>query len=139
MKKYKFTIKGTEYDVEVKNYENNIMDIDVNGTEYQVEVHKEQKVTKTPTIIRTDKPKIEAPAEKIVVETHDTIAPLPGNILKIEVKEGDTVKKGDVLLVMEAMKMENNVMSEIDGTIHSLKVKVGDIVLQGDVLIEVSK
>ena len=63
-------------------------------------------------------------------------APLPGNIFKVLVNEGDTVKKGDVLLIMEAMKMENNVLAEKDGTVSSVKVSVGDAVLQNDVLIE---
>ena len=52
------------------------------------------------------------------------------------VKEGDAIKKGDVLLIMEAMKMENNVMAEKEGTVKTIRVKVGDNVLQNDVLIE---
>jgi len=52
-------------------------------------------------------------------------------------KEGDSVKKGDVVLIMEAMKMENNIMSEVDGTIKSYNVAEGDTVLQGDALLEI--
>ncbi|MDA3819186.1 MAG: acetyl-CoA carboxylase biotin carboxyl carrier protein subunit, partial [Candidatus Delongbacteria bacterium] len=64
-------------------------------------------------------------------------APLPGNILSVKIKEGDEVKKGDVLLVMEAMKMENNVLADVDGTVKSVKVNEGDAVLQNDDLIEI--
>ena len=64
------------------------------------------------------------------------LAPLPGNIFKILVGVGDEVKKGDTLLIMEAMKMENNVAAEKEGTVKTIRVKVGDNVLQNDVLIE---
>ena len=64
-------------------------------------------------------------------------APLPGNIFKILVKEGDEIKKGDNIMIMEAMKMENNVLAEKDGTIKSIKVSEGDAVLQNDILAEI--
>jgi biotin carboxyl carrier protein len=67
---------------------------------------------------------------------YQVTAPLPGSIFKMLVKEGDEVKKGDVILIMEAMKMENNVMSEKEGIVKSIRVKVGDNVLQSDVLVE---
>ena len=62
-------------------------------------------------------------------------APLPGTIMQIFVKQGDTVKKGDKLLMYEAMKMENNLLAEADGTITAINCRQGDNVLQGDVLI----
>jgi biotin carboxyl carrier protein len=64
-------------------------------------------------------------------------APLPGNILSISVKTGDEIKKGQRLLIYEAMKMENEVLAEKDGTVANIKVSVGDTVLQGDLLIEI--
>ena len=64
-------------------------------------------------------------------------APLPGSIFKLNVAVGDSVKKGDTLLIMEAMKMENNIMAEKDGVVKSVKVAVGDAVLQEDVLMEI--
>jgi biotin carboxyl carrier protein len=66
---------------------------------------------------------------------HQVLAPLPGSIFKMLTKVGDEVKKGDTLLIMEAMKMENNVMADKDGTVKEVKVKEGDSVLQSDVLI----
>jgi len=138
MKSFKFTIRGHNYNVDIKNFEESIVELEVNGTPYKVEVHKEIKQTKTPVIVRQEVKSIKG-AHKIKKtggKTHQTKAPLPGNILQIMIKEGDEVKKGEKLLMYEAMKMENMILAEKDGTIKSIKVNVGDSVLQGDVLIE---
>lgn len=138
MKKFKFTIKGNEYEVKIKDFEDKIAQIEVNGTEYNVEIHHEVKQVKTPRLVR--KPVSNKPGEGTIAKSAGGAikveAPLPGNIFKILVKEGDTIKKGDILLIMEAMKMENNILAEKDGVVSSIKVKVGDAVLQGDLLIE---
>jgi len=141
MKKFKFTIRGNDYDVEVKDYEDNIAIVEVNGTQYEVEVHqKETKTTKTPKLVRSNVP-VERKNSKIKKSVssraYSLKAPLPGNIFKILKNEGDEVKKGDTVMIMEAMKMENNIQSDKDGTITSLKVKEGDAVLQNDVLAEI--
>ncbi len=137
MKNFKFKIRGHKYDVEIKNFEKNIAEIEVNGTVYKVEIDRGVKSeVKTPRLIRS---KIKNPkgAGKIKKSGLSTInAPLPGSIFKVFVKEGDTIAVGDKLLIMEAMKMENNIMSEKAGTIKSVKVAVGDTVLQNDILIE---
>ena len=140
MKKFEFTINGNKYEVNLKDVEDNIAQIEVNGTAYSVEIHREIKKNKTPRLVR---PEVRnKPGEGKIVKKDTTggfqvLAPLPGSIFKMFVKEGDVVKKGDVLLVMEAMKMENNVMSEKDGTVNSIRVNVGDTVLQNDVLFEI--
>jgi biotin carboxyl carrier protein len=139
MKKFEFTINGNKYEINLKDVEENIAQIEVNGTEYSVEIHREVKQTKTPKLVRSDVRN--KPGEGLIVKKsagggYQVLAPLPGSIFKMFVKEGDLVKKGDVLLIMEAMKMENNVMSEKEGTVKSVRVKVGDNVLQNDVLIE---
>ena len=139
MKKFSFTIRGNKYDVHLKDLEENIAQLEVNGTSYEVEIHQEVKKAKTPKLVRKEiqrKPGEGFITKKDGGKTIKVNAPLPGNIFKVLVNEGDTVKKGDVLLVMEAMKMENNVLAEKDGTIASIKVSVGDAVLQNDVLIE---
>ena len=140
MKKYKFTIRGHKYDVEIQSFEDNIAEIEVNGTKYQVELDKMVKQSKTPKLTRTRVPsptRKESKIEKKVSKKSYTInAPLPGTIFKIFAKEGDEVKEGDNLLIMEAMKMENNVLAEKPGIIKNIKVKEGDAVLQNDVLIE---
>ncbi|MCF8296291.1 MAG: hypothetical protein K9J13_01995 [Saprospiraceae bacterium] len=139
MKKFKFTIKGQNYDVNVIDFNNNIADIEVNGTPYQVEVQHEVKKTKTPTLVR---PAIKNPEgaeriQKALGSGFPVLSPLPGSIIKIFVSPGDAVKKGDNMMIMEAMKMENNVLAEKDGVINSVKVAVGQSVLQGDVLLEI--
>ena len=62
-------------------------------------------------------------------------APMPGNILDVKVKAGDSVKAGDTLLILEAMKMENEISAPQDGTIASVNVRKGDVVNSGDLLI----
>ncbi len=141
MKKFKFTIRGNNYDVEVKDFEKNIATIDVNGSEYEVEVHQEEiKQSKTPILTRpsVQVTRKDSKIKKTVSRRASQLtAPLPGNIFKVLKKEGDEVKKGDTILIMEAMKMENNIDSEKDGIISSIKVAEGDAVLQNDVLAEI--
>lgn len=141
MKKYKFTISGDEYDVHIEDIEENIAQIEVNGTRYEVEIKGEVKASKTPKLVR--KPVVQQPGEGQIKKQQSSggtaiKAPLPGTILKINVAVGDEVKEGQNLLVMEAMKMENQVLAEKNGQISAIKVKEGDAVLQDDVLIEMS-
>ncbi len=140
MKKYKFTIRGTDYDVHLKDIEDDIAELDVNGTIYKVEIHGAVKTSKTPILIR--KPVEKMPGEgqikkKEPTGKHKVTAPLPGTILKINVSVGNVVTEGQNILVMEAMKMENQVQTEKGGEITAIKVNVGDSVLQDDVLIEI--
>jgi biotin carboxyl carrier protein len=136
MKNYKFKIRGNKYDAVIKSFENNIVEIDINGTHYQVELEKEVIKPKTPKLIRSkvqtskDDANIRSKISRLVK------APLPGTIFKMIVKVGDKVAIGDTLLIMEAMKMENNVQSEYDGTVKSIMVSEGDAVLQNDILLE---
>jgi biotin carboxyl carrier protein len=138
MKKFKFTISGNNYNVEIKNFENNIAEIEINGTSYKIELDKEIKTSKTPKLIRSD---VASKQETIPLKRSSDLAviksPLPGSILQIFVKKDDTVKKGDTLLILEAMKMENNILAEKSGTIKSINCSVGDNVLQGVVLVEI--
>jgi biotin carboxyl carrier protein len=76
---------------------------------------------------------------KSVSDLAAIIAPLPGLILKISVSIGDTVTAGQTVLVMEAMKMENEVQAISNGTVKSIRVKEGDSVNEGDVLIELAQ
>jgi biotin carboxyl carrier protein len=140
MKKFKFTISGNEYDVNIKDIEDSIAQIEVNGTNYEVVLHKDVKTSKTPKLVR--KPVVQKPGEGLIKKqassgTTAIKAPLPGTILKINVSIGDQVKTGHPLLTMEAMKMENQVLAEKDGEIKAIKIKEGEAVLQDDVLIEI--
>ncbi len=139
MKKFSFKIRGNKYDAVINSFEKNIVDIDINGTNYKVEV--EQDVTpiqkpKTPKLVRAKVP-TKAGDENIVSKKAMLVkAPLPGTIISINCKQGNTVNAGDTLLVMEAMKMENNIQAEATGKVKSIMVAAGESVLQGDILIE---
>ncbi len=140
MKRYKFTISGNDYDVHIKDLEDNVAEVDVNGTHYEVVVHNEIKTSKTPRLIR--KPVEKLPGEgqiqkKATTGKHEVTAPLPGTILKLNVSVGDMVTEGQNILVMEAMKMENQVQTTRGGEVVAIKVNVGDAVQQDDVLIEI--
>lgn len=141
MKKYKFTISGLDYDVHVKDMEDNLAQVDVNGTIYEVVLQTEVKTTKTPRLIR--KPVEKLPGEgqitkKAVTGKFEVLSPLPGTILKVHVAVGDTVTEGQNVLAMEAMKMENQVQTTKAGEIVAIKVNAGDVVQQDDVLIEIA-
>jgi len=138
MKKFKFTIRGNSYEVEIKDFEDGIAKLEVNGTTYKVEVEKETTVQKTPVLRRpaVKRPKDAHEIKKSEGNIFKVKAPLPGNILQVYVKPGDEVKKDDPLILYEAMKMENKMLSEKEGTITAVKIAVGDAVLQEDVVIE---
>lgn len=143
MKKFKFTIRGNKYNVELLNLEDNIAEIEVNGSKYEVEIEQEIKTSKTPKLVRSkavpsseyDKAKTSKPTEKKGAGA--VKAPLPGTILEIKAKVGDVVKSGDLLLVMEAMKMENNITADKEGKVSAINVNNGDSVMEGDVLVEI--
>jgi len=143
MKKYKFTINGNQYETEILSIDDNIAEIEINGTLYKVEVDKEIKSVKTPKLVR--------PAAVPSTDSHPSVAktsspaapkgggsiksPLPGVILDVFVREGDVVKMGQKLLLLEAMKMENNIEADKAGKVVSILKQRGDSVMEGDVLI----
>lgn len=139
MKQYKYKINGNLYKVTVNDIdENNIATVEVNGTPYKVEIEKTvapKPVTRPAAAPKTEsgKPVVSRPAatsNKSAVKS-----PLPGIILDIKVKVGDTVKKGDTVLILEAMKMENNIHADKDGKVTAINVNNGDSVLEGTDLI----
>ncbi len=139
MKNYKFTISGNTYEVEILEVEGNMAKLEVNGTPYLVEIHKEIKPVKTPKLVR---PVLKEPQKGIDKKEGGPKtgikAPLPGVIMQVNVKPGDKVTKGQVLLMMEAMKMENEIKADNDGEIITVKVNPGQSVLQDEVLIEMN-
>ena len=138
MKKFKFTISGKQYEVEVQSFENDKAQVVVNGTQYEVDVEREKEEAK-PVVAPRPKAAPAAAATPAAAPAGDAngvkaVAPLPGTIMQIFVNVGDQVKRGDKILMYEAMKMENNFLAEVDGVIKDIKVKVGDNILQGAVL-----
>ncbi|PTN06756.1 biotin/lipoyl-containing protein [Mangrovibacterium marinum] len=145
MKKYKFTINGNEYETEILNFEDNIAEIEVNGSLYKVELSQEIKTQKTPKLIRqkavpsTDvHPSVAKTSSPTAPKGSGTIkSPLPGTILDVFVKEGDQVQRGQKVLMLEAMKMENNIEADKSGKIAAIHKQKGDSVMEGDILITI--
>lgn len=143
MRKFKFKINGNQYDAHIVSMEDNLAEVDINGTIYQVEVDEAMQMTKTPKLVRsvavpsTDShPSVAKTSSPSGPKGGGTIkSPLPGVVLDVFVKEGDTVSIGQKLLVLEAMKMENNIEADKGGKIASVKKAKGDSVMEGDVLI----
>lgn len=143
MKKFKFTINGNQYETEILSIEDNMAEIEVNGTLYKVEVDKAIKTTKTPKLVRrevvpsTDShPSVAKTSSPSAPKGTGSIkSPLPGVILEMFVREGDTVKMGQKLLMLEAMKMENNIEADKAGKVVSILKHKGDNVMEGDILI----
>lgn len=139
MKKFKFTIRGHDYDVEVQSLEGRVARVEVNGTKYKVEIHADKKASKTPTLVRKEVPRSkDAHMIKKGASMQSIKAPLPGVIMQVIVKEGEEVKRGSTLLIYEAMKMENKLLAEKEGIVKSVKVTAGESILQGDVLLEIA-
>lgn len=139
MKQYKYKINGNLYTVTVNDVEENVARVEVNGTPYNVELDKPLQAAKA--IVRpaaAPKTSDGAPVVKRPAASSSKSgvkSPLPGVILDIKVKEGDAVKKGQLIVILEAMKMENNINADKDGVVSAVKVNKGDSVLEGTDLI----
>lgn len=131
--KYKITLKGTTYEVEVEKGEAMILD------EYEAKSPVPQApVAAAPVAVAAAPaaaPAAAAPAPAAVAAGTVVPAPLPGNVFAIKVKEGDAVKAGDVLVIIEAMKMENEVCAPSDGVVKQIAVSKGALVATGDTLV----
>ena len=139
MKNFTFKINQNNYSVKIVSQEDNTIDLEVNGTSYSVKMKEEIRTQKTPTLVR--RPTRTENVEPVKVNPSSSsktkiTAPIPGVILSLNVKVGDTIKENDPLLVLEAMKMENSIVSEKSGVVSAVNVKVGQQVLQGEVMIE---
>ncbi|MBQ8673595.1 MAG: biotin/lipoyl-binding protein [Bacteroides sp.] len=140
MKQYKYKINGNLYNVTVNDIEDNIARVEVNGTPYNVELDKPIKAAPKPVTRPAAAPKTATGAPVVTrpvaaAGKGGVKSPLPGVILDIKVKEGDMVKKGQTILILEAMKMENNINADRDGKVAAVKVSKGDSVLEGTDLI----
>ena len=138
MKKgFNFTIGGQKYETTVKEIEPNVAEVVVNGTSFIVEFQKNEskKVKAARVAAPTAAPTAATVAKPAGAAT--VKSPLPGSIVKVMVKPGDSVKKGDTLLTMESMKMENIVASEYTGTVKNVLVQAGQNVMQDDKLVEI--
>ena len=144
MKEYKYTINGNKYSVTIGDIEENIAHVEVNGTPYTVEMEKAPATPKKvvrPVVAAAPAAAAAAPEPAKVSRPaggggkSGIKSPLPGVILQVKVNVGDQVTKGQVLMVLEAMKMENNILSDKDGKVAAINVSKGDSILEGTDLI----
>ena len=145
MKEFNYKINGAPYRVIVNKAEGNTIELEVNGTPFTVELEQKTnpltgikrpnpEAAPAPTPKTASTPLVTRPAEE---QTKSTAiqSPLPGVILDIRCKEGDIVKRGQTLMVLEAMKMENNILANANGKITRILVQKGDSVLEGAELV----
>ena len=135
MKEYKFKINGKEYNVAVNGVEGNNASVTVNGVSYNVEMEGGAPAVQAAPVqgaapVAAAAPQASAPAAPKSGAGKDIVSPLPGVIISIDVKEGQAVKRGEKVAVIEAMKMENEIHSECDGTVTAIHVSKGDSVLE---------
>lgn len=139
MKEYKYTINGNKYEVVIGDIANDMATVTVNGEEYKVELEPEPKPEKPKVVARHSAPEPAAASgdtPKPIVNTKEAVkAPLPGVITEIRVNVGDEVKVGDTVVVLEAMKMANNLDAEKAGKVTAICVEPGQSVMEGDALV----
>jgi len=145
MKEFAFKINGAVYKCAVEEIEAGKTKVTVNGKVYEVETEAAAapapkaeapkaapapKPAAAPAAPKAEAKPASAPAAGLQVKS-----PLPGSVIKVLVSEGQAVKKGDTLLTLESMKMENAIMAEADGTVKQIAVTPGQNVMQDDLLI----
>lgn len=140
MKEYKYKINGNEYAVCINEVNDTTANVTVNGEEYKVEWEKpkeEKPVVKVQPVAAKPAQANPAPAvaPTAAVKGNAIKTPLPGVIIDVKVNVGDAVKKGDTVVVLEAMKMENNINADRDGKVTAIQVAKGDTVADGAVLV----
>lgn len=150
MKDYSLKINGNKYDISIDdvNNESTLARVVVNGVAYEVEIEGEEaSKAKKPQVVPKPKnaglsvtPTTAAPSAPVaraaaVGSGFSVKCPLPGTVIGVNVKEGDRVAVGQTLVVLEAMKMENNIDAERGGVVKSVHVQKGATVMEGDLLI----
>ena len=139
MRTYKFKINGNEYNVEINSVEGNIADVTVNGASYKVEMDTPVAPAPAPATSATSAPApAPAPAAAPAGAGKVINSPLPGVIIEVSVKEGQAVKAGQKVAVIEAMKMENEIQASCDGTVTAVLVNKGDSVLEGAEIVKIA-
>lgn len=142
MNKFKITIDENNFDVTVNITDHDKATVEVNGISYDVTYESKNTVapavSRKPAAIPTSTTYKSSAQTTTSNKTNAIKAPLPGTISAINVKVGSQVKRGDCLLVMEAMKMENNIVATSDGQVKTIHVTVGQSVSQEDPLVELA-
>lgn len=147
MKQYRFKINGNDYNVAINSTNGNLADVTVNGVSYQVEMENAMPAAPVAAPVQAA-PQVSAPAPqpaaapapaaKPAGEGKAVTSPLPGVIIEVSVKEGDTVAAGQKVAVLEAMKMENEIQAEKAGVVTKIHVSKGDSVLEGASIVTIA-
>ena len=142
MKEYKYKINGNNYTVAVGDIDDNIAQIEVNGVPYKVEMDRPAPAAKVAVARPSAAPRT-ATGEKVIAARPATggkgtvVAPLPGVVISVNVKVGDTVSASDTVVMLEAMKMENSIRAGRDGKVTAISVAAGESVLEGAALVTI--
>ena len=146
MDKYQYKVNGIDYEVEIEEIEGTTAKVTVNGKSFEVEMKEPVKATKPKKVSPVAAPAASAapapaakPAATPAKEGSGTkvTAPLPGTITEVKVAVGQAVKAGETVIILEAMKMQNNIEAETTGTVTSVLVGQGDTVMEGATLITI--
>lgn len=141
MKEYKLKINGNDYEVVINSVVGEIAEVTVNGKEYKVEIHKEEKQVEIPVVnhpVPTSAASFQSQLRPRTSPSGRHVeSPLDGNILAVKVKVGDTVRIGQTVAILEAMKMENEIQAELNGTVTSVNVEKGEHVALGTPIITI--
>ena len=142
MKQYKFTIDGKPFEVAINGIEDRTAHVTVNGTPYEVELEDAASVpVSAPASApaeRQSEPVAEHHSGPVPESSAPVISPLPGVIIEVAVKEGQPVRAGQKVAVLEAMKMENEIGADKDGTVTAVHVSKGDSVLEGAPIVTIA-
>lgn len=147
MKEYKFKINGNDYNIAINSTTGNVADVTVNGVDYKVEIENEMPTVQAvpqaaaPAAKPAPTPVAAAPAPVVAKpagEGRPVTSPLPGVIIEVSVKEGDTIAAGQKVAVLEAMKMENEIQSDRAGVVTKINVAKGDSVLEGAAIVTIA-
>lgn len=131
---HRFAIEGTDYEVEVGGRTGNTVRVSVNGKDYDVEVNDGRAAAVAPAATSSAASSAYSPAP-VAGGSGEVHAPISGVILRIDVQPGQKVTRGTVLLILEAMKMENEIVAARDGVVKSIQAKPQQDVREGDVLL----
>ncbi|MDD5014252.1 MAG: biotin/lipoyl-binding protein [Atribacterota bacterium] len=133
MRKFKITVDGKVYEVEVEEVgENKSSEGATSASQPVVSKVKEEPIKPESTKVSNSPAPSKTPSAAVAGE--EVAAPMPGKVLQLKVSEGDSVKDGDTLLILEAMKMENEIITNTSGSIKKINVAVNDMVDTGDIL-----
>mgnify|MGYP002627088628 CR=1 FL=1 len=138
MKEYKFKINGKEYNVAIGEADGKMLSVNVNGADYHVELENAPAAVPAAPVAATAPAPAAAPAAKPVGAGEKVNSPLPGVIVEVNVKEGQAVKAGQKVAVLEAMKMENEIPAPKDGTVTEIHVHKGDSLQEGDPVVTIA-